>query len=160
MKLCWIVASLVVLQGCAMASLGRMHPLLPTEREGLDCEALTAEIRKTDEFCAAAFDSKGYGKGSVTATLLLGPLGILSPAPYNNIELVRAVKSASIRQSQLTYEADAAGCAVVQPKAVCPSLCTRQPFVAVVTMENGFLGERCVVLNREERKTYAHLLGR
>ena len=158
MKLCWILASLVLLQGCAMSSLGRMHPLLPTEREGLDCEALVAEVRKTDEFCALALVTKGYGKGSVIATLLLGPLGVLSPAPYNNIELVRAVKPASIRKSQLTYAANAAGCPAVERRAICPSLCNREPFVAVVTMENGFLGERCVILNREERKTYAHLL--
>ena len=160
MKLYLILASLVVLQGCANASLGRMHPLLPTEREGLDCGALATEIRKTDEFCAMSLDSKGYGKGGVTATMFLGPGAVLSPILYNNLELLGAMKSASIRQSQLAYEANAAGCPKVEHRAVCPPLCSRQPFAAVVTMENGFLGERCVLLNRQERKTYAHLRGR
>ena len=159
MKLTAIVAVLIVLQGCATASLGRMHPLLPTERDALDCDGLATEIAKTDDFCALSLDSKGYDDGDATATLVLGVWGFLSPFPYNNIELVRAMKSASIRKMQLAHEAEAAACHRVERESACPPLCSRRPFLAVLTMENGFLGERCVTLNRQERRIYAHLLG-
>lgn len=158
MKLTVIVVGLIVLQGCAVASLGRMHPLLPAETEGLDCDGLADEVRKTDDFCALSLDSKGYGKRDVAATMFLGAWAFLTPAPYNNIELIRAIKSASIRQVQLTHEMEAAGCPVIEREPACPPLCSRPAVLATLTMENGFLGERCVVLNVQERKTYAHLL--
>ena len=159
MKLTVIVVGLIVLQGCAIASLGRMHPLLAAELEGLDCDGLAVEIRKTDDFCALSLDSKGYRKSDVAATLFLGAWAFLTPGPYNNIELIRAIKSASIRQVQLTHEMKAAGCSVTEREPACPPLCSRPAVLATLTMENGFLGERCVVLNAQERKTYAYLLG-
>jgi len=136
-----------------------MHPLLATELEGLDCDGLAVEIRKTDDFCALSLDSKGYGKRDAAATSFLGAGAFLTPIPHNNIELTRAIKSASIRQVQLTHEMKAAECPVIEREPACPPLCSRPAFLATLTMENGFLGERCVVLNAQERKTYAHLLG-
>ncbi len=159
MKLIVIIAGLIVLQGCATASLGRMHPLLPAELEGLDCDGLAVEIRKTDDFCALSLQSKGYGKKDATATLFLGAGAFLTPIPHNNLELIRAIKSASIRQVQLTHEMTAAECPVIEHEPACPPLCSRPALLATLTMENGFLGERCVVLNGQERKTYAQLLG-
>ncbi len=159
MKLTTIVVGLLVLQGCATASLGRMHPLLPAELEGLDCDGMAVEIRKTDDFCALSLESKGYGKRDVAATLFLGAGAFLMAAPHNNTELIRAIKSASIRQGQLTHEMKAAGCPVIERDPACPPLCSRPAVLATLTMENGFLGERCVVLNAQERTTYAHLLG-
>lgn len=159
MKLTSVILGLIVLQGCASASLGRMHPLLPTELAGLDCDGLVAEIRKTDEFCAVSLASKGYGNRSAAGTFLLGAGAFLVPVPHNNMELIKAVKSASIRQNQLVHGAEQAGCPEINSDPVCPPLCARPAVLATLTMENGFLGERCVVLNTDERKTYAHLLG-
>ena len=159
MKLTAIVIGLIVLQGCATASLGRMHPLLAAELEGLDCDGLAVEIRKTDDFCALSLESKGYGKRDTVATVFLGARAFLTPMPHNNIELIRAIKSASIRQGQLIHEMKAAGCPVIEREPACPPLCSRPAVLATLTMENGFLGERCVVLNAQERTTYAHLLG-
>lgn len=163
MRLVALLAVLILLQACATPSLGRMHPLLPTERDVLDCDGIAVEIRKTDEFCATSLETKGYSNLSAGVTLMMGIGGFLSPAPYNNLELVKAMKSATIRRSQLTYEAGASGCPEderpeVERMLACPPLCSRPAFLAALTMEAGFLGERCIALNRQERNSYRHLL--
>ena len=123
----------------------------------LNSKGLTATVwpSKTDDFCALSLDSKGYGKSDAAAKRLRWAGAFLTQVvPHNNIELVRAMKSALIRQLQLAHEVSRDRTRASVPTAVFSSRGHGD-----VDHGTRILGERRVVLNVQERTTYAHLLG-
>ena len=152
---------LVMIQGCATQSYGRVAPVVPVESARMDCETVEYEYAKASGFCGHVLDN-GYdgddcAKGIAIAFIPIVGLVHNVAQANDQAETLAAVKSGSIRSAQLQQVAADKSCRLSDPTR-CPPLCKRGTTKAILTMENGFCGLRCVVLNRKEQDTYSDLM--
>lgn len=156
-----VLLGLTIVAGCATESLGRVAPLVEVEQEVYDCDQLAFEYEKVSGFCGQVFDngfdSDDCAKGMAIAFVPV--VGIVHNAiqASSRTETIQAMKSGSIRSAQLLRTAEAKDC-TLPPRTRCAPICRRGTTSSVLTMENGFCGLRCTVLNRKERQTYAELI--
>lgn len=154
-------AALLLASACATPSYGRVAPLVDVEREYLDCEAVQYEYAKASGFCGQVMDN-GFDGDDCAAGLAIAFIPIVGLV-HNAIqasdrqETFAAIKSGSIRSAQLGTLATQKGC-TIDLDTRCPTICKRGTTTSVLTMENGFCGLRCTVLNRKERRTYSDLI--
>lgn len=158
-----IIPFLVLASSCATQSYGRVAPVVPVEQSTLDCESLEYEYAKVSGFCGHVLDN-GYGgddcaKGVAIAFIPIVGLihNVAQSSDYT--ETLAAIKSGNIRSAQLEQVAVEKKCDL-STDTRCSPLCERNATSAVLTMENGFCGLRCVTLNRKEHDTYSDLISK
>ena len=153
------------LLGCASVELGRMEPVSQDEVVSNSCEGIQAEMTKADEFCAQAISIAFNRADCAVATAsdyvpIVG--GILAGRAYDKREEARrALRTATIRQSQLRRLAKQRNC-LVKPNKYCPSICedpdfgwTRPPSIShpvavTAKVDDGFCGLACVTLSKSQ----------
>lgn len=151
--------------GCASVELGRMEPVSQDEVESNTCEGIQAEMTKADEFCAQAISVAFNRADCAVATAsdyvpYVG--GILAGRAYDKREEARrALRTATIRQSQLRRLAKQRNC-LVKPNKHCPSICedpdfgwTRPPSIShpvavTAKVDDGLCGLACVTLSKSQ----------
>ena len=159
------LAGTLGLLGCASVELGRMEPVSRDEIENNSCTGIQEELAKADEFCAKAI-SIAYNRADCAVATASGYVpyvgGILAGRAYDKREEARrALRTATIRQSQLRRLAKQRNC-LVKPNKYCPSICedpdfgwTRPPSIShpvavTAKVDDGFCGLACVTLSKSQ----------
>lgn len=159
------VVACVLLSGCiGTQSMGRMHPLMPAERELLTCTSIKSEINTVDQFCEYIdtvndVSCKEYIASVAALVIPAVQYGVILTqatriASYE--EAKEAMKSASIRRAYLTRATESLGCEE-SPRSHCPLLCGMSDQWQVG--ESDFLcGRKCFRMSRGERRAHSDIL--
>ena len=160
----WLLVGLY-LSGCASVDLGSMDPLSRTEVDDTNCSVIQTEITKTDEFCAQAI-AVGFNRRDCAmevATAYVPYVGglLVVQSQQKKADAHRALRTATVRQSQLRRLAKLRNCSV-STSSQCPVICedpefgwtkpvsVTQPVSVSSRVDDGFCGMRCVKLNARE----------
>ena len=163
--ICLSSVGMLSLLGCASVELGRMDPVSQDEIESNSCAGIQEQLTKADEFCAQAISIAFNRADCAVATAsdyvpYVG--GILAGRAYDKREEARrALRTATIRQSQLRRLAKQRNC-LVKPNKYCPSICedpdfgwTRPPSIShpvavTAKVDDGICGLACVTLSKSQ----------
>ena len=161
----FICITVFTMFGCATVELGSMTPVTQEEVQNNNCANIQEELEKADEFCAQAI-SIAYNRADcavATASDFVPYVGgIIKSHSYDKrAEARKALRTATIRQSQLRRLANERNC-LVKPNKNCPTICgdpqfgwTRptmvsHPVTVTSKVDDGFCGLGCVTLSKSQ----------